>query len=358
MYTPPFTITNEILSNIGLIEAAKEVIENAPLIPVYEARFVKDALLRTVYHGTHLEGNDLSLQEAKRVIEGEGIVARERDIQEVINYRNVLKYIDQIGKPKEDFAFTQGMLKNMHSLVCTRLLDENRLGHFRETQVVVKDGNTGEVTFRPPPAVEVPYLLEDFFDWLNQPMSKKLHTVLRAGIAHYYLVAVHPFVEGNGRTARAFTTLVFSAEGYDIKKFFSLEEYFDKDAAQYYQSLSDVSSQANDLSSRDLTPWLDYFSQAMAVELTRIKEKVKRLSLDLKVKGRVGYQIPLNERQIKLMEYLEENGSITTLEGRKVVPEYSDDTIVRDLNYFLEKGIVKKEGKTKAAKYYLKGTAR
>ena len=355
MYTPEFSITNEILSNIGLIEAAKEVIENAPLIPVYEARFVKDALLRTVYHGTHLEGNDLSIQEAKRVIEGEGVVARERDIQEVINYRNVLKYIDQINQEtKGDFKYTQTMLKNIHQIVCTRILDGGRLGNFRETQVVVKDGNTGEVTFRPPPSIEVPYLLEDFFDWLNQPHARKLHTVLRAGITHYYLVAVHPFVEGNGRSARAFTTLVFSLEGYDIKKFFSLEEYFDKDAAQYYQALSDVSSQGSDLVQRDLTPWLDYFSQAMAVELTRIKEKVKRLSLDLKVKGRVGFQIPLNERQIKLMEYLEENGSVTTLEARKLVPRYSDDTLVRDLNYFLEKGIVKKEGKTKAARYHLK----
>lgn len=355
MYTPEFSITNDILSNIGLIEAAKEVIENAPLIPIYEARFVKDALLRTVYHGTHLEGNDLSLQEAKRVIEGEGVVARERDIQEVINYRNVLKYIDQINhETKGDFKYTQTMLKNIHQIVCTRILDGERLGNFRETQVVVKDGNTGEVTFRPPPAIEVPYLLEDFFDWLNQSQARKLHTVLRAGITHYYLVAVHPFVEGNGRSARAFTTLVFSLEGYDIKKFFSLEEYFDKDAAQYYQALSDVSSQGSDLVQRDLTPWLDYFSQAMAVELTRIKEKVKRLSLDLKVKGRVGYQIPLNERQIKLMEYLEENGSVTTLEARRLVPQYSDDTLVRDLNYFLEKGIVKKEGKTKAARYHLK----
>ena len=92
----------------------------------------------------------------------------------------------------------------------------------------------------------------------------------------------------------------------------------------------------------------------MAVELTRIKEQIKRLSLDVKIKSRVGLQIPLNERQIKLVEYLEENGSISTAEGRKIAAEYSDDTLVRDFNYFVGKGLVRKKGRTKAARYVLK----
>ena len=355
MYTPQFTITNEILANIGLIEAAKEVIENAPLIPVYEARFVKDAVLRTIHHGTHLEGNDLSLDEVKKTIEGEQIVARERDIQEVINYRNVLNYIEeQERRPAEKEKYIQSMLKKIHELTCQRLLEEDTLGQYRQTQVVIKNGFTGEVTFRPSPAVEVPFLLEDYFVWLNGEESVKIHPVLRAGITHYYLVAVHPFVEGNGRTARAFATLVLFKEDYDIRKFFSLEEYFDKDAFAYYQALSDVSNQNQDLNERDLTPWLNYFTQAMAVELTRIKEKIKKLSTDLKIKNKIGTQVPLNERQIKLMEYLQANGAITTPEARKLLPEYSDDTLVRDFNYLAKRGIIKKEGKTKAARYIIR----
>jgi len=356
MYSPKFTITNDILANIGLIEAAKEVIENAPLVPLYEARFVKDAVLRTVHHGTHLEGNDLSFNEVRKAIEGEQIVARERDIQEVINYRHVLNFIEEQEKQiTKEGKYTQDILKKIHELTCRNLLAEDHLGQYRQTQVVVKNGFTGEVTFRPPAAVEVPFLLEDYFLWLNSEESAKIHPVLKAGITHYYLVAVHPFVEGNGRTARAFATLVLFKEGYDIRKFFSLEEYFDKDAFAYYEALAAVSNQIQDLNERDLTPLLNYFTQAMAVELTRIKEKIKRLSTDLKIKNKIGgVPIPLNERQIKLMEYLQANGSITTPEARKVVPEYSDDTIVRDFNYLVKRGIIKKEGKTKAAKYILR----
>jgi len=354
MYQPKFTITNDILANIGLIEAAREVVRNAPLIPVYEARFVKDALVRTVHHGTHLEGNVLSLIEAKKVLEGKKILAGKRDVQEVINYRNVLKYIDSLERQlREDFHYTEFLLRKINAIICERIVT-NQAGKYRQSQVVLKDEKTDKVVFRPPVAVEVPYLLEDYFDWLNSYEAKKLHPALRAGISHYYLVAVHPFVEGNGRAARAFATLILFVEGADVKKFFSLEEYFDKDAERYYQALTTSDQKHSSLGKRDLTSWLEYFTQAMAVELTRIKEQIKRLSLDIKVKSRVGSQVPLNERQIKLIEYLEENGSMTTTEARKVTPKYSDDTIVRDFNYFVKKGIVRKKGKTKAARYLIR----
>lgn len=355
MYEPQFTITHEMLANIGLIEAAKEVISHAPLVPVYEARFVKEALLRTVHHGTHLEGNDLTFAEVKKAIEGEKLTARDRDVQEVINYRNVMKYIDGLipGRGGK-IRYNQTMLKKINDLACERIILDGRAGRFRQTQVILRNSATGEIVFRPPPAIEVQFLIEDFFRWLNSEAANKIHSVLRAGIAHYYLVAVHPFIEANGRTARAFATLLLFAEEYDIKKFFSLEEYFDKDAAHYYQGLMAVDKKHRDLAKRDLTPWLEYFTQAMGIELTRIKEKVQKLSVDLKMKGKIGYQIPLNERQMKLMEYLQEHGFLTTGEARQIVPEYSDDTILRDFNYFIKKGIVRKKGRTKAARYELK----
>src|SRR3989344_8512913 len=94
MFSPRFTITNKILSDIWRIEAAREVIENAPLVPAYEAKFRQEAIIRTVHHGTHIEGNPLDTGEVAAVLEGQEIDAKDRDVQEVLNYREVLKYID------------------------------------------------------------------------------------------------------------------------------------------------------------------------------------------------------------------------------------------------------------------------
>ena len=81
MYSSKFSITNKILKYIGRIEAARDYIENAPLVPAYEAKFRQEAILRTVHHGTHIEGNLLGTGEVAAVLEGQEIDARDRDVQ-------------------------------------------------------------------------------------------------------------------------------------------------------------------------------------------------------------------------------------------------------------------------------------
>ncbi|GAG85045.1 unnamed protein product [marine sediment metagenome] len=241
MFSPKFTITQKILKNIGTIEACKEVINNAPLIPVWEAEFQKEAAARMVHYGTHLEGNKLSFSQAKRVMEGERIFARERDIQEVINYRNVIKFLEKLEeKGRKEVEYTQSLLRKLHRLTIERILEKGKAGKYRKSKVVIKEGKTGKVIFTPPPAIEVPFQLEDFFFWLNSKKGRSIHPVLRAGMAHFELVRIHPFVDGNGRATRAFATLILFIEGYDIKRLFSLEEHFDRDALSYYQSLQSV----------------------------------------------------------------------------------------------------------------------
>lgn len=347
MFDPRFKITNPILKSVGVIEAAKEIIENAPLIPAWEAKFREDAMVRTIHHGTHIEGNDLTLDQAKQVINGQEITAKERDIQEVINYRQVVDYMDKLGQEKEKYHLKT--LKKLHQLTCEKILDSDKCGHFRTVRVVIKDSESGEVTFTPPPAVAVPVQTKSFFNWLNDEEGKQTHSILRAGITHYELVRIHPFLDGNGRVARAMATLVLFREGYDIKRFFSLEEYYDNDADSYYRALQSV-----DRNQGDMTLWLEYFTKVLAIELTRIKEKVKKLSFDLKVKNRTGKQIALSERQIKLVEYLENNKKMSMSEASKLIPDVSEDTILRDLNDLRKKGIVKRKGKTKGVRYMLK----
>jgi len=349
MFQPKFSITNKILKNIGIVEAAREVIINAPLVPAYEKKFREEAIVRTVHHGTHIEGNELNISEASAVLKGQPVVGRDRDIQEIINYRNVINFLDfvatgEVSKGK----VTQDVVKKIHALTVGKLLPDAQCGAYRKTQVVVKNSQTGEVTFRPPPAIEVPYQMEAFLTWLSEVPKDEIHPVLKAGIVHYELVRIHPFIDGNGRMARATATLVLFLENYDIKKFFSLEEYFDHDASNYYEALKSASG-------GDLSKWLEYFTQGLAIELTRIKEKVQRLSTDIHLKEKLGgKQVFLSERQIAIMEYIQRVGYVQNQSFKELFPKISEDTILRDLHDLMKKGIIKKEGKTKAARYMLR----
>lgn len=356
MYSASFVITNSILANIAKIEAAKEIIENAPLVPVWEAKFRQEALYRTVHHGTHIEGNPLNFTQAKQVLEGRKIPARDRDVQEVINYRNVVRFIDSIQSQqfKTKKQISEQIVLTIHRLTTDKVLPPDQAGLYRRAQVVVKNSKTGQISFTPPSPEQIKKQVDDFLQWFNSSQGQEVHPVLKAGIVHYQFARIHPFVDGNGRTARALATLSLFIDDYDIKKFFSLEEFFDKDAKAYYRALQTVSDQkVRDESERDLTPWLDYFTAGLAQELKQIKERVQKLSIDLKLKNQLG-QISLSLRQSRLMEYIHDYGQITNQDWRRLLPDTSDDTILRDLKDLMEKNLIIKKGKTKKAVYMRK----
>jgi Fic family protein len=361
MYKPTFGITNNLLTYISRIESAKSIIDNAALVPAWEAKFRDDALSRTVHFGTKIEGNELTQEQtqqvvrlnnyvdSKDVIKKTGIIARDRDIQEVINYRNVSFWIDQQDFVNSSNLFKEKTLKTLHSLTMQKLIDEKYIGSYRDRQVVVKSATNGQVVFRPPISVEIEYLIRDFFEWLASTKASSVHPIFRAAITHYQLVYIHPFIEGNGRTARAMATLVMKALGYDFKRFFSIEQYFDSDVEQYYQALLSVQQHQD----HDLSYWLEYFCYGLAIEIDKIRSQVEKLSKDIKLKRELGSQVALSERQIILLEVLQNQGSMTSQDAQRVLPNISVDTILRDLKDLIAKGVVKKSGVTKGVNYTL-----
>jgi Fic family protein len=320
------------------------------LLPYYEKKFQNEAIVRAVHHGTHLEGNELNLNQAERVMLGQQIIARERDVQEVINYRRVMEVIGEItdeGGIKH--PMDAEIIKKMHKLTVDRILDPERSGEYRQTQVVVKNSLTGEVTFRPPQAEAIESHMQDLIEFINTTTGDMIHPVLKSGIVHYEFVRIHPFIDGNGRLGRALSTLVLFQDGYDIRKFFSLEEYFDLNAAEYYNALQSVTR--ND---GNLTEWLEYFTQGLAIELTKIREKVEHISVDVKLKEKLGgTPMMLTERQLQIIEYIQKVGYLQNSGFKQLFPFVSEDTVLNDLKVLVNAGLVKKQGKTKAARYLM-----
>lgn len=345
MFNPSYNITNTILKNIAAIEASEEVLTHAPLLPLWEKQFKEDAVVRSVHHGTHIEGNKLLLDEAKDVLEGREVIGRPRDIQEVINYRRVIEMIDEEASRKTD-KITEQLVKKIHKLVVHKILDDTA-GEYRTKQVIIRNSQSGEVTFRPPPPTEIPFLMKEFVSWLGRVGQDEIHPVIKAGIAHHELVRIHPFIDGNGRVARLIATLILMIGGFDIRRFFSFEEYYDRDAVSYYENLQKATA-------GDLVSWLEYFTKGASLEFEKVKQKVLKLSKDVKLKERFGgKQIFLSERQIKIVEYIQEVGFLQNKAFATLFPDVSEDTLLRDLQDLIKKGITKKVGSTKGARYVM-----
>ncbi len=343
MFQPNFNYTNKIVRLLARVQAAREVIINSPLIPAWEKQLQRDALIKQTHHTTSIEGNPLTLEEVSLIIEGKEVLAHEMDKKEVRNYVDVLKYIDSLP---ENGPITEEFLLEIHRLTAKNILPDDSAGNYREVQVIVGNPKTGKVTYTPPGPAEVPSLTKALVEWLNSEDALDLMPAVQAGIAHNELARIHPFVDGNGRTARALATLVLTKRGFDTKRFFALEEHYNKERPSYYSALSSA-----DAGDRDLTGWLEYFLFGIAVEISRVENTVLKLSSDRSMKEKFG-QIGLSSRQIKAIEYLKEKGQITNKKYQEIC-EVSASTAKRDLQDLVDKKVLKQIGEKGQSIHYV-----
>jgi len=205
---------------------------------------------------------------------------------------------------------------------------------------------TGEVVFMPPPTDQVAALIDEYLEWFNSQEANEIDPVLTAGLTHYELVRIHPFVDGNGRTARVMASLVLFKRAFDIKRFFALDDYYDHDRRAYYAALKTV-----DQHTLDITTWLEYFTGGVAVSIKAVKDKVVGLSKDIKALKEKG-QIALTERQMKVVEKIVEKGSITNREVREITG-LSDEGVRKEINKLIKLEVIAPKGKGRSLHYIL-----
>ena len=174
MYKPNFRVTNKIINHIAEISAARELILNAPILPQWEVKLRKEAILKMAHHSTSIEGNRLTLEQVENLLAGEEVPAWEKDKIEVENYVKVLEYIDRLGSEGEQ-RIAEEIILEIHWLTTKGLLDETESGHCRRVPVAVVDG-LGRTVFQPPPVEKVPRLMEEFVAWLNSEKATELCT--------------------------------------------------------------------------------------------------------------------------------------------------------------------------------------
>ena len=326
------------------ISAAREVILNSPLIPKWEVALRREAIIHSAHSSTSIEGNRLSLKQVSELAQGREIIAIQKDKQEVLNYLSILENIGKLAK--RESIFEKDILK-IHRMVTKDTLDNpDDCGVYRNRYVIVGNRLTGEVFFRPPKNEDVPGLMKDLLNWINSKGAKEIEPIIEAGIVHYEFVRIHPFVDGNGRTARVLATLILYKRGFDTKQFFCLDDYYDSNRPEYYKVLRSV-----DQETLDLTHWLEYFVEGVNVSINAVKERVIRLSSERLRKAKRG-QIALTERQMKIVEFINLNGKITNKDIRNMF-KISPQAAHKEIKKLLKLEVVKSVGKGRGLYYDL-----
>ncbi|MBI4723168.1 MAG: Fic family protein [Candidatus Stahlbacteria bacterium] len=348
MLEPNFKYTHKIVNLLTRISAAREVILNSPLIPKWEVAIRREAIFRNAHSSTSIEGNRLSLAQVSELAQGREIMASRKDKQEVLNY---LKVLENLGNLTNGREISEQNILNIHKMLTKETLENSGdCGVYRNRYVVVANRLTKEIIFRPPSNRNVPILMKDLIEWLNSKDEEKreLDPVIEAGIAHYEFVRIHPFIDGNGRAARVLASLILFLRGFDLKQFFCLDDYYDSDRQSYYQALQSV-----DQKTLDLTNWLAYFVEGVNVSINAVKERVIRLSSERLKKTKKG-QIALTERQMKVVEIINQTGKITNRDVRTLF-RISDEAALKEIKKLLALNIIKSKGKGRAVCYILVG---
>ena len=279
-FNPVYTISPGIAKQLMRIEAAKQKVCLLPVNPRVLASLRETAKLYTTHYSTMIEGNRLDPDQVKEVLTLKGhFPGRERDEHEVKGYYAALAQLEQFAA--QNHPITEKVIQTLHALVMSDGRTRVTPTPYRDGQNVIRDGSTGTIVYMPPESKDVQSLMRHLVAWLKE--SDDLPCPVVAAIAHYQFATIHPYYDGNGRTARLLTTLILHLGGYDLKGLYSLEEYYAKNLLAYYRAIS-IGPSHNYYLGRiksDITGWIDYFVEGMAFAF----EKVVTQMLDSQNKG-------------------------------------------------------------------------
>jgi len=256
----------ELLSLCVEIEAHKLSVLKLPVPPGMRKHLNRINIVRQLKGTTGIEGNTLSEGEIESLISVTDVQQDQNlEEREVLNAYQVLNFVSKLQSEGIDILITEELVKDLHrlnTLGCDYA--DNIPGEYRRTQVVA--GN-----YRPPEPGEVPGLMKRFVEFINsREVVKGLKPLIRAILAYFYLVSIHPFADGNGRTSRALEACVLYHSGYNIYGFYSLANFYYKNRSEYIKQLQDARFRYDG----DLNAFVKFALRGFLSELTLVQEEI------------------------------------------------------------------------------------
>lgn len=310
MYKPPFNITNEMLmttisitEKIGKIEAY----ESLKRMPVLR----RNNKIKSIHSSLVIEANSLSLDEVRDVIAGKTVIGPQKEIQEVKNAYDAYEMINKFdGYSEKDLLKAHGIMT---------YLIENESGKYRNHAEGVFDGK--KVIFIAPPHELVPNLMSDLFYWLKN--DNDVPILIKSCIFHYEFVFIHPFGDGNGRTARLWQNVLLT-KWNPIFEYIPIESKIQKYQNEYYDSIAMCHKNGNS------NAFIEFMLKMIDETLDEVIQGVKRESKNI------------SDQVNKLLEIMDLDIPISANEIMKRLGIKSKETLRGSyLNPAIENGLIR-----------------
>lgn len=357
VFNPQLGDMTDILPLIVKIESFRLSILKLPIPPGLAKSVNQINIVRQIKGTTGIEGNTLSEEQISTIIaspdpKNTGVSKVNLEEREARNALAVIEYIKEHAKNNGHFI-TEDFIKTLH-LINTDGCDypDNIPGQYRHHQ-----NRAGE--YHPPAPNEIPEIMKEFLELINhRKIVDGCGPLVRAILAHFYLVTIHPFGDGNGRTSRALEAYILYKSGYNTRGFYSLANFYYKNRAHYVEELQKARFYYNG----ELINFVKFSLEGFVEELSGVQ------SIILEFYTRLGFESYLNEllndndinaRIFNLLLYMirtRENISLNEFRTRRhplIMSLYekitSEKTVLRDIKLMTEMELaIIEDGKIKA----------
>lgn len=313
-------IGGNLSSNIGIAETDKE-------------KFLVSSIMEEAIASSQMEGAVTTRKKAREMIQKE---LKPRNISDymIINNYHTIKHIVQ----HKNNILTPEELLHIHSLITKNTLErKEEEGAFRRNNdIYVVNYSTSEVVHNPPEYSEIPELVSSLCDFFNKDTTSFIHPILKGIIIHFLIAWIHPFTDGNGRTARALFYWYLLKQGYWLTEYLSISRIIKETKNQYEKSYLYTEHDDN-----DLTYFIVYNLKTMERAYNALKEYIKHKQKEVNLSAKF-LKIPnINERQAQILKLIADDGdrvlNVKEIENRFMISNF---TARSDLKGLVDNGFL------------------
>ncbi len=320
------------------IRVLYETVNDLPILPELSSSLEQELIRKSIFGTAAIEGNPLTEEKVGEIIsESERTANRRNPEIEITNLKKAYDFIKSITGTEQRFELEEDLIRDAHTLITINAEYElNNPGQYRNHKVQVGNRMHGGIHTPPKCLEDVQNLMKEYVKWMNSDEMLEFAAPIRAAFAHYYLGLIHPFGDGNGRTARLIEALILQASGIKYVPVM-LSNYYYRNIDDYFQAFSN-SIRSKD---HDVTPFVEFVLDGCIESLREIKDRITYFIRKLLLRDyylHLKQNRHLTQRQHDLLLILLDYGKPFSLSDLFGLPQFSilyrtvsDRTARRDL---------------------------
>ncbi|MEC4114870.1 Fic family protein [Myroides pelagicus] len=316
------------------------------ILPSDRIEFFKNSLLEEAVASSQVEGAATTTEVARDMLKT-GRIPRNESEQMIFNNLRAIEYISEFSDNNIDFK----LIIDLQKIITANTDAEKYSGDFRDGEVYVTDHVDGEIAHIPPDWKEITELMGELCEFINDEKTF-IHPIIKASIIHFMIGFIHPFKDGNGRTARALFYWYLLKKGYSLVRNISISRVILESRSQYDKAFLKTEYDQN-----DLNYFITYSIKNIRIAFEKLTQYRDKKLEERKKANLVSYELlskGLNKRQADLVGflYLKEKNNIT-LSSYAEKHEVVRQTASKDLSELIKLGLLVEDKSTKPFKYTL-----